>query len=160
MSALFLQAGNPENASQFAALYAQCFDDAWSTDAFAGFFASPGVVAWLAGLGAQAESFLVLRIAADECEILTIGTLPAARRHGLAQFLLRHGAFEAQAMGAVSMFLEVAETNAAARALYSALGFRANGRRVGYYRSQDGQSVDALAWRAALPLTSPISGAA
>ena len=56
---------------------------------------------------------------------------------------------EARRLGASEMFLEVAETNAAARALYARQGFGEIGRRARYY--QDGQTeTDALVLRRAL----------
>jgi ribosomal-protein-alanine N-acetyltransferase len=151
MSAAF-ERGTAANASEFAALHKVCFADAWKADAFASLFGSPGVSGWLGNLDGAPQSILVVRVAADECEILTLGTMPDARRHGLARALLRHGASDAHDKGARTMFLEVAETNVAARALYGALGFAAAGRRKGYYRDEGGKPVDALTWRADLPL--------
>ena len=46
--------------------------------------------------------------------------------------------------GAVRLFLEVAEDNAAARALYDRAGFRPIGRRKAYYARPDGGRTDAL----------------
>ena len=42
------------------------------------------------------------------------------------------------------MFLEVAETNVAARALYARAGFTVTGRRRAYYHTPDGAAVDAV----------------
>jgi ribosomal-protein-alanine N-acetyltransferase len=50
------------------------------------------------------------------------------------------------------MFLEVAEDNAAALALYTAAGFATTGRRRAYYRRPGGLLVDALMLRSPLPL--------
>ena len=87
------------------------------------------------------------RVAGPEAELLTLAVLPAARRRGLATLLV--GAFEAQAVarGAEECLLEVAETNAAARALYAGLGYLAAGRRPGYYRPLGAAPVDALVLR-------------
>jgi len=49
-----------------------------------------------------------------------------------------------RARGATRVFLEVAETNAAARALYAAMGYERLGLRRGYYRDPAAGSVDAL----------------
>ena len=46
--------------------------------------------------------------------------------------------------GARRIFLEVAEDNAAARALYAAFGYTEIARRRDYYRTQTGQRRDAL----------------
>ena len=109
--------------------------------------ASPGVFGFM-----SSDSFIVLRTAADECEILTLGTAPSLRRQGLARQLLALGAQEAHIRAARTMFLEVADTNQAALALYSTAGFTVVGRRPAYYRGKDGQAANALIFRAPLPL--------
>jgi ribosomal-protein-alanine N-acetyltransferase len=58
--------------------------------------------------------------------------------------LLAQGLVLAVAGGAERMFLEVAEDNAAARALYARAGFAEAGRRRGYYARPDGPAADAL----------------
>jgi ribosomal-protein-alanine N-acetyltransferase len=53
-------------------------------------------------------------------------------------------AARAAAVGAASLFLEVAEDNAAGRALYDGLGFASVGRRPAYYARPGGPAVAAL----------------
>ena len=89
---------------------------------------------------------VLARIAADEAEILTLAVLPACRRQGRATSLLREAARLAALAGVHALFLEVGLTNAPARALYSAAGFAAVGRRPHYYA--DGS--DALVLRRAI----------
>jgi [ribosomal protein S18]-alanine N-acetyltransferase len=60
--------------------------------------------------------------------------------------LLASVVVEAQRRGAQTLFLEAAEDNAAARALYAAQGFVQIGRRTNYYRRASGL-VDALVLR-------------
>ncbi len=90
----------------------------------------------------------MVRVAADEAEILSIGVEPAARRTGLGAALVARAAEAAHASGARTLFLEVATGNAAARALYGGFGLREAGRRKAYY----GAGEDALILRADLPL--------
>jgi ribosomal-protein-alanine N-acetyltransferase len=89
---------------------------------------------------------ILARVAADEAEILTLGVSPVWRRRGLGAALLRAAMDRAGALGAVSMFLEVAVSNDAARALYRAHGFIEAGLRRHYY--SDG--TDALILRSTL----------
>ena len=89
------------------------------------------------------NAFALLRIIVDEAEILTLATDPAHRRQGLARALLATLAQEARTHGAKTIFLDVAETNTAARALYAGAGFEEKGRRTAYYQTPDGR-VDAL----------------
>jgi ribosomal-protein-alanine N-acetyltransferase len=51
------------------------------------------------------------------------------------------------------MFLEVAISNVAARALYDRLGFTEAGRRKGYYARPGSPPEDALILRSNLPLS-------
>ena len=53
------------------------------------------------------------------------------------------------------LFLEVAEDNAAARALYATAGFAEAGRRRGYYAAADGGRRDALLLALDLTVTLP-----
>ena len=81
---------------------------------------------------------------ADEAEILTLAVRPSARRAGLGGRLVEAAVVRAAALGAERMFLEVAEGNVAARALYARSGFVEMGRRRGYYSHADGSREDAL----------------
>lgn len=67
--------------------------------------------------------------APDEAEILNIAVDPDFRRRGVASALL--SAVSAQAQGEI--FLEVAESNLAAIALYRGHGWEPAGIRAGYY---------------------------
>jgi ribosomal-protein-alanine N-acetyltransferase len=132
---------------QLAALHARAFTrpPPWSAAAFAATLADPACFV-LTAPGA----LLAGRAAGGEAELLTLATDPAARRQGLARGLLV--AFEAEAVqrGARTAFLEVAEDNGPARALYAACGWAPAGRRPGYYRRPDGAPVAALILRKAL----------
>jgi ribosomal-protein-alanine N-acetyltransferase len=79
------------------------------------------------------RGFVLARVAADEAEILTLAVAADARRQGHGASLLAHAMAAAAARGAAAMFLEVAATNEAARALYTAAGFGEAGRRARYY---------------------------
>lgn len=123
----------PEAAPVLAALQADCFPDPWPSADIAWQLSHLGTCAWLAKEQGAPLGFLLARVTGDEAEILSLGVTSGARRRGLGRALLE-AAIEGLGPRAVSLFLEVAETNAAARALYRRLGFREVGRRKGYYR--------------------------
>ena len=125
---------------RLAALHAACFAEAWSSEFLGRLLEGAGVSAW----AADNAAFLILRIAADEAEVLSIGTRPEARRQGHAGALIRHGIEVARTAGARRLFLEVADDNAAAIALYRALGFAEVGRRRRYYDGRTDAIVLAL----------------
>jgi [ribosomal protein S18]-alanine N-acetyltransferase len=69
------------------------------------------------------------RTAPDEAEILNVAVAPRWRRRGLARLLIER----ATPAEARALFLEVRESNEAARAFYRAAGFTEYGRRPDYY---------------------------
>ena len=124
-----------------ARLHARCIaiPPPFSAADFKGLLDTPGVF-----LFGDAKGLALGRVAADEAELLTLAVAPEARRQGLGRHWL--SAFEAGALdrGAVHAFLEVAEDNAPAQALYAAHGWTEVGRRRGYYAAAGGRSTDAL----------------
>lgn len=132
-----------------AEIHAQAFDAPWDAAAFSDLLGQSGVIAV-----AEADGFILIRVVADEAEILTLAVRPAARRQGLGARLTAQAAAAARSLGAARLFLEVAEDNAPAQALYKGLGFQPAGRRRGYYTRRDGPAVDALIL--ALNFTAPL----
>ena len=122
-----------------AAIHAEAFETPWDAASLSALLASPGVF-----VVAEADGFILIRVVADEAEILTLAVRPSARRGGLGARLVEAAVVRAAALGADRMFLEVAEDNAAARALYARAGFHEAGRRRGYYARADGSWEDAL----------------
>jgi ribosomal-protein-alanine N-acetyltransferase len=147
MTLVDLRAGR---APDMAAVHAQAFDAPWDDKAFSELLASPGVYA----VGAQGRGLaglILMRVVAGEAEVLTLAVAPAARRRGVARGLLDAALARAIAAGAERAFLEVAEDNEGAIALYRGAGFTGVGRRPGYYVRGPGSSVDALVLSLALP---------
>ncbi|WP_396027326.1 GNAT family N-acetyltransferase [Actinomyces ruminicola] len=68
-----------------------------------------------------------------DADLLTIGTVPAARRRGVATALLEALAQLAEDVGCRAVLLEVRASNEGARRLYAAHGFVPVGRRRRYY---------------------------
>lgn len=129
------------SAETAARLYAAAFAGqgrAWSPAELEQLFAQRGAV-----LVGHAQGFALARLIADEAELLTIAVAPDTRRQGYGQALLEAVEARVRDLGGARIFLEVAQDNAAARALYEGSGYRPQGRRAGYYdRGQ--HRVDAL----------------
>jgi tRNA threonylcarbamoyladenosine biosynthesis protein TsaB len=94
---------------------------------------SNGVQGWAAVSGGSPVGFLVVRVAADEMEILNLMVNPNARRRKIATRLLAGAYSHAAEHNVRRIFLEVRESNAAARAVYGLHGFTEQGRRKRYY---------------------------
>jgi len=77
--------------------------------------------------------FVAFRILLDECHVHDVAVHPDHRRRGLAHSLLEKSLAHAADAGVTTCHLEVAEGNAAARALYTRTGFTEIGRRPRYY---------------------------
>ena len=137
-------------AARLAEVHAAAFSAPWDAAAFEVLLDQAGVFAI-----EEAEGFIMLRAVADEAEILTLAVRPRARRQGLGARLVRDGATEAASRGAGRLFLEVADDNAAALALYARARFAEAGRRPGYYACPDGGRRDALILALNLPATLP-----
>lgn len=103
--------------------------------------ASPGAATWnpadylahdcrVAVQDSEVVGFLVAReTAAGEQEILNLAVDPGWRRRGIGSALVQ----ELFGVDPVAVFLEVRESNQAARAFYEGIGFRPVGLRRNYY---------------------------
>ena len=129
---------------QLADLHALAFTQtrAWTAAEFGTLLNQPGAI-----LAGHQHSFALLRVTLDEAEVLTVATDPAHQRKGLAATALASAELSAQKSGATAVFLEVAENNAAAKALYAKAAYVPVGRRPGYYLPKDGAAVAALVLR-------------
>jgi ribosomal-protein-alanine N-acetyltransferase len=125
-----LLAASAADAPALAAIHAAAFPPgaAWSAGTIATLLGMEGVV----GLHAPG-GFILARRVLDEAEILTLAVHPDSRQQGIGQALVETAALAVAAAGAKVMFLEVAEDNAPAMALYARSGFERAGRRRDYY---------------------------
>jgi len=111
------------------------FSDPWSAQDFRDCVTSDAhfLVAEVRGSG-DIVGYVVAFEAADEGEILNLAVAPAGRRNGLGRALVQAILEALTARGVRQTYLEVRESNAPARALYAAHGFKEVGRRKQYYR--------------------------
>lgn len=141
---------SPEDAAALATIHATSFAEPWSADALLRLLVTPAALALKASRDVGLTAGFVLGfLAADEAEILTIAVVPDERGYGIGRRLLRNFADTARIHGARSVYLEVAQSNLAARRLYGSLGYMEVGRRKGYYRHETG-SEDAVVLSKAL----------
>ena len=88
-------------------------------------------------------AYAVMSMAVGEAHVLNLCVEPAYHQQGLGRFLLTHLQELARSAGMDIMLLEVRKSNAAAIALYQAMGFHKLGVRKAYYPAREG-SEDAL----------------
>ena len=97
----------------------------------------------------RVAGFLAARqVAGSEWEIENVAVSGPARRRGLGSPLLGSFLDLVRSRGGIEVYLEVRESNRAARALYEKWAFQEAGRRKSYYRDPD---EDALVLRFSFP---------
>ena len=90
---------------------------------------------FVAEIAGTIAGFAVWRgVGEGEWELLNIAVDPLFRRRGVGRRLV-------EALPAGRIFIEVRESNKAARAFYESSGFAASGRRRGYYYSPDEDGI-------------------
>ena len=136
----------PELSAEIATLHGALFDQPWDAPSVSKMLEHPGATTLIARTGFPKTSvgFVMGQIAADDAEILAIGVDADWQRAGLGKRLMDGLERALQRAGAKRLFLEVAEDNVAARALYEKRGFKEATRRKGYYARKGGPMVDAL----------------
>jgi ribosomal-protein-alanine N-acetyltransferase len=77
---------------------------------------------------------VAFRMMADEAEILNLAVDSRVRRRGMGSRLIEDTIATLKAAGIKKIFLEVRESNEAARSFYARMGFTEAGRRRDYYR--------------------------
>ena len=123
---------------------------AWTRQDIGELLASPGVAGCFVQEDGHDVGVALVRVVADEAELLTIAVAAQHRRLGAGRALLQAMVDHARSAGAKSLFLEVEEGNQPALALYAQLGFQTVGRRPSYYERRDAPSAAALVMRLAL----------
>ena len=142
---LHIEPGQVRDARELARIHATGFYRGWPEAEFASFLSERGTPTYVAcDPKRKIAGFALIRIAADEAELLTIAVDPRWRGKRIGQALLR-AAFDDLLMSpARRMFLEVSEGNAAAIRLYLGQGFKTISTRKGYYPKADGTAATAL----------------
>jgi len=115
----------------------------WSVEQYDALFRAshPGRVALLIQEETCVQGFVVARVVGEEWEIENIAIAGPARRRGLGTRLLGELLDLARAKGAASVFLEVRESNRAARALYEKWSFLESGHRQRYYKEPEEDAI-------------------
>ena len=137
-----LRRAEARDIDAITSIEALSFSDPWSRSSFASLLGNPRVYFAVAESAAPTSEaarggvvgYVVLWSAADEAEIANVAVAPSVRGRSIGARLLDGALAEAEARGVTAVYLEVRESNAAARALYGSRGFAAVGRRRNYYR--------------------------
>jgi len=139
-----IRPGTPADTPRLAALERQCFTDPWSARGLREMLESAPVFTLVAEDGGDIVGYAMARSAAETGEILNLAVDPERRREGIAAALIDAILEGLVARQVGEVYLEVRESNHAARALYQGRGFGVAGMRRAYYRNP---TEDALVLR-------------
>ena len=133
---LAIRAARRDDVDADAALQRRAFSDPWSANSFRALFGNQLVHFAVAedAITGVVLGYVVAWFVVDEAEIANLAVSDQARRAGIGARLLDHAVGAAEQRQCRVVFLEVRESNAAARALYASRGFEVAGRRSKYYR--------------------------
>jgi ribosomal-protein-alanine N-acetyltransferase len=124
----------PADAPRLAELERECFPDPWSEAGIEEVLRHAVGICVVTEVAGVVQGYVLARAVADEAEILNVAVAPAWRRHGAARAMLQQVLTALRGRGVAEVFLEVRQSNVAARSLYRDLGFRVAGMRPAYYR--------------------------
>ena len=134
----------PADIERRASIERVSFSDPWSFETLSAAYALRHMRVLVAeesgrggGQGSAAPvlvGYVLALVMADEGEIADVAVAPEARRRGVARTLLNQLIGDMIAEGVRALYLEVRESNAAARGLYRSLDFEQVGRRRDYYQ--------------------------
>lgn len=122
-----------EDLPQVAAIATQSYAEPWPQESFRielDSAVSHPIVAERAG---EIIGFIVAWIVLDEVEIANLTVKETFRQRGLGRMLLTHVLALARSIKCACAYLEVRQSNVAARRLYESLGFTDHGLRSRYY---------------------------
>ena len=123
------------------------FSDPWPRAGFEPLVRAPRCLFLVAeGAAHSIAGYSVARWVEDEAELLNIAVAAERRGEGIGGQLLDHVMAALEERGIRHVFLEVRDSNTAARELYRSRGFRELSRRKGYYQDPTEDAI-VLAWK-------------
>ncbi len=125
---------------------AAAFSDPWPASGFRALLDARTTRMTVAEREGEVLGYSVVIVVQDEAELANIAVTERARGEGIGRQLLTAALEAARAERVESMYLEVRESNSAARSLYESLGFSPAGRRRGYYQEPEEDAL-VLVWR-------------
>lgn len=122
-----------EDCIQVAAVEAVSFTMPWSLKAFTDTVEKQNFRYFVAVEQEEILGYCGFLYVLDEAEIPNVCVKESARRRGVGTKLMSVLFAEAKQLGITVLYLEVRESNRAARCLYESLGFQNNGIRKNFY---------------------------
>lgn len=138
---LHIRRGVPADLAAMLDIERESFSDPWSEDSMVTALSLERMLVMVAdepaegGDGAaKLAGYVVALVIGPDAEIADLAVASGRRRRGVGRALLERVFGELAELGVRTLYLEVRESNHAARTLYESSGFRSLGRRREYYR--------------------------
>ena len=126
---------------QVEELERQCFSVPWSRESLAEGLQKDTTVYLAAELEGRTVGYCALWTALDEGEITNVAVSPDARKRGIGAAMMKELLCTGREKGIRAFFLEVRESNIAARTLYKKCGFAEDGIRKNFYEKPQENAV-------------------
>lgn len=124
-----------EHISAIAEIEKICFSDPWSINSIAGELENP-LSLWLVALDDECVvGYVGSQTVLGGADMMNLAVLPEYRKQSIGETLVRTLVERLRAKGAISLSLEVRQSNQPAICLYEKLGFTQVGVRPNYYRN-------------------------
>ena len=137
-----------ESTRILAEIYSEAFknmpEQKWGFSELFELFSIRETISFVICLDAKPIGFALLRILADEGEIITFCILPKWCNNGYGKILLERIVDTLKKRSIKKLFLEVRENNKVAIKLYNNCSFKVIGRRKKYYKNNQAEKIDAL----------------
>ena len=122
-----------EDCYQVAAIEKDSFSMPWSLQAFTDTVEKENFRYFVAEEQGEILGYCGFLFVLDEAEIPNVCVKASARKQGIGRQMMAVLLEEAAKLGIAVLFLEVRESNVAARTLYKSLGFTEDGIRKNFY---------------------------
>ena len=122
-----------EDCEQVAIIEEESFSMPWSLQAFQDTVEMENYRYFVAEQNGEILGYCGFIFVLEEAEIPNICVKVSARKQGIGKQMLNFLEEEAKKLGITILYLEVRQTNQAARSLYTLLGFEEDGIRRNFY---------------------------
>lgn len=129
------------DCEQVAAIEAESFSLPWSLKAFTDTVEKENFRYFVAEETGEILGYCGFLFVLDEAEIPNVCVKASARKQGVGRKMMNVLVEEAEKLGIATLFLEVRESNTAARTLYTSLGFVEDGIRKNFYEQPTENAV-------------------
>lgn len=136
-----MRAMTDEDIAEVIEIEKRSFISPWTRGMFAQTLESPVARNLVMIDGKRIAGYIIFYEAGLEIHIMNIAVHPGLRRQGIGLDMMQRIIGTARANSVEECFLEVRETNFPAQCLYERLGFKAIGKRKGYYAETNEDAI-------------------